>query len=47
MIEEGELKKAEAIAIKLLKKGADITEIAEITELSIEEIQELHRDIKK
>ena len=47
MIEEGELKKAEEIAIKLLKKGTDISEIADIAELSLDEIKELQRDLKK
>ncbi len=37
----GVLKKAEAMAIKLLKKGTDIIEIADITDLSIDQIKTL------
>ena len=37
----GELKKANAIALKLLKKGMSIEEVIEMTEISVEEINDL------
>lgn len=47
MVEKGERKKAEKIAIKLLKKGTNICDIADITELSVEQLELLFRDLKK
>ena len=38
-IEKGALKKSEVMAIKLLKKGLLITEVADLTDLSIEQIK--------
>lgn len=40
-LEEGIQRKAEAVAIKLLKKNKDIVEISELTELTIEKIEDL------
>jgi predicted transposase/invertase (TIGR01784 family) len=37
----GELKKALALALKMLKKGSSIEDIADLTELSVEEIESL------
>ena len=42
-LEQGAQKKAEAMAIKLLKKKIDIEEIADLTELSIEQIENLQK----
>jgi len=42
---KGEHKKAQSVAIKLLKKGISISEIVDITELSIEQIEELQKKI--
>jgi predicted transposase/invertase (TIGR01784 family) len=47
IFEEGEQKKAEKVAIKLFKKGTDIADIADITELSVEQLELLFRDLKK
>ncbi|MDR2645631.1 MAG: Rpn family recombination-promoting nuclease/putative transposase [Holosporaceae bacterium] len=38
---EGELKKAGALALKMLKKGASIEDIADLTELPVEQIKSL------
>jgi predicted transposase/invertase (TIGR01784 family) len=38
---EGELKKAQIMALKMLKKGNSIEDIADLTELSVEEIESL------
>jgi predicted transposase/invertase (TIGR01784 family) len=40
-IAEGELKKVRALALKMLKKGNSIEDIADLTELSVEEIESL------
>jgi predicted transposase/invertase (TIGR01784 family) len=40
-LEEGQAKKATEVALKLLEKGMDLATIAEVTELSIEQIQQL------
>lgn len=45
--QEGALKKSEAFAIKLLKKGMSLSEISDLAELSIEQIAELSKNIKK
>ncbi|MDR1236206.1 MAG: hypothetical protein LBJ96_04320 [Holosporaceae bacterium] len=38
---EGALEKTRALALKMLKKGTSIEDIADLTELSIEEIESL------
>ena len=38
---EGEYRQAVALATKLLDKGMPIEEVAELTELSIEEVREI------
>jgi predicted transposase/invertase (TIGR01784 family) len=38
---KGEIKNAQKVALKLLQKGMAITEVAEVTELSIEQLQAL------
>ena len=38
-LEEGQQRKAEAIAIKMLKKNKTLTEISEFTDLTIEQIE--------
>ena len=43
----GETRKAEKIAIKMLKKGNDLKEIEELTDLSIQRIEELALSINK
>ena len=43
----GEVKGIEKIAIKMLKKGDDLEEIQELTELSIQRIEELASSIKR
>ena len=43
--DKGELKKAESVAIKLLKKGKDITEISDLTDLTIEQITALKNNL--
>ena len=40
-IQQGEQNKSKEIALRMLKRGKDINEIAEDTGLSIEEIQKL------
>ena len=45
-LHQGALQKAEVIAIKMLKKNKSFDEIAEITELTIEQIQELKHQEK-
>ena len=44
---EGENQKAEKIAIKMLKKGDDLEEIQDLTELSIQRIEQLALSINK
>ena len=41
----GEMQKSEKIAIKMLRKGKDFEEIQELTDLSIQRIQELANSI--
>ena len=45
-LEEGIQRKAEDIAIKMLKKNKDITEISDITDLTIEQIEKLKTNYK-
>ena len=44
-IEQGQLKKAEAVALHGLQKGLDLTLIQELTGLSMEEIKALRKKI--
>ena len=47
-IAEGEKKKAVETATKMIQKGKySISEIAELTQLSLEEIEKLKQDLKK
>ena len=41
---KGELKRALKVALNLLKKGMSDAEVAEITELDLEQIQQLKKD---
>ncbi|TAG40152.1 MAG: hypothetical protein EAZ31_08645 [Cytophagia bacterium] len=44
--EEGEIKKSKQVAINLTSKGFDNLFIAEITNLTIEEIEEIRKNIE-
>ena len=46
-LEIGEMKKAEKIAINMLKKGDSVEKVQDLTELPIKHVQELSDSIKK
>ena len=45
--DEGAFAKSEAIAINALKKGFDLSLIKELTGLSLDQIEDLHKKMKK
>jgi hypothetical protein len=46
-LEEGRVKKAQEVALKMLTKGMDLTTIAELTELPIAQIQQLQTELNR
>jgi predicted transposase/invertase (TIGR01784 family) len=46
-LEEGQVKKAQEVALKMLEKGMDLATIAELTELPIDQVQQLQTELNR